>query len=129
MIGLCDLGVLCGEEFKAKKNFYNFLNNKERENFKMNFFYLSTAFIVGSGLGAFYFGALWLTVQRLPRARRPWLLTLGSFWIRLAVTMSGFYFVMQGRWENLLACLLGFLLMRQLLVRHYRPKESPLPVQ
>lgn len=94
----------------------------------MNFFYLSIALTAGIGLGVFYFKVLWLTVQRLPRARRPWLLSLGSFWIRLAVTMGGFYLVMEDRWENLVACLVGFLLMRQLLVCHYRPKESPLPV-
>jgi len=90
----------------------------------MNVFHLSIALTAGLGLGAFYFGVLWMTVRRLPDARRPWLLSLGSFWIRLLVTLSGFYFVAQGRVENLALCLLGFFLMRRLLVRRYQPGPS-----
>ncbi len=90
----------------------------------MNFFHLSIALTTGLALGAFYFWALWITVQRLPGVRRPWLLSLGSFWIRLLITLSGFYFVAQGRVENLALCLLGFFFMRRLLVRRYQPGPS-----
>jgi F1F0 ATPase subunit 2 len=90
----------------------------------MNVFHLTIALPAGLALGAFYFGALWMTVQRLPGARRPWLLSLGSFWVRLLVTLSGFYFATQGRVENLALCLLGFFFMRGLLVRRYRPGSS-----
>ncbi|MFW6127514.1 MAG: ATP synthase subunit I, partial [Thermodesulfobacteriota bacterium] len=68
---------------------------------------------------------LWLTVQRLPGARRPGLLTLLSLIIRLGVTLAGFYLVMAGRWERLLVCLAGFLLVRILLVRRLGPSSSP----
>lgn len=90
----------------------------------MNALHLSIALGAGLGLGAFYFGALWITVQQLPGARRPWLLSLGSFWIRLLVTVSGFYTVAQDRVENLALCLLGFFFMRRLLVRRYQPGPS-----
>jgi F1F0 ATPase subunit 2 len=90
----------------------------------MNVFHLSIALTAGLALGAFYFWALWLTVQRLPGARRPWLLSLGSFWIRLFVTLSGFYFAAHGRAENLAFCLLGFFFMRRLLIRRYQPGPS-----
>jgi F1F0 ATPase subunit 2 len=90
----------------------------------MNVFHLSIALTAGLVLGAFYFWALWLTVQRLPGARRPWLLSLASFWIRLLVTLSGFYFVAQGRVENLALCLLSFFFMRRFLVRRYQPGPS-----
>ena len=90
----------------------------------MNGFHLSMAFTAGLGLGAFFFGTLWMTVRRLPGARRPWLLSLGSFWVRLIVTLPGFYFAAQGRGENLALCLLGFFFMRRLLVRRYQPGPS-----
>jgi len=90
----------------------------------MNVFHLSIALTAGLALGGFYFGALWMTVRRLPGARRPWLLSLGSFWVRLLVTLSGFYFAAQGRVENLALCLLGFFFMRRLLVRRCQPGPS-----
>jgi F1F0 ATPase subunit 2 len=79
---------------------------------------LPAAFSAGLALGAFYFWTLWLTVRRLPDARRPWLLSLGSFWGRMAVTLSGFHLATQGRWENLAACLVGYFLMRTIFLRH-----------
>jgi F1F0 ATPase subunit 2 len=80
------------------------------------------------GLGLFYFGGLWLTVRRLPGSRTPELLILGSFVGRLAVTLAGFYLVMGGRWERLLACLAGFLITRTFLLYRLKPTLSaPLP--
>jgi F1F0 ATPase subunit 2 len=78
---------------------------------------------LGAGiiLGMFYFWGLWLTVQKLPRARRPMLLSLSSFFVRLAVVLAGFYFVMSGRWERLLVCLVGFLCVRFAAVRLWGP--------
>jgi len=95
----------------------------------MNVLPLSIAVTAGLGLGAFYFWTLWLTVQRLSRSPRPWLLSLGSFWGRMAVTLSGFYLATQGRWENLAACLVGFFLVRRVFIHHYRPKEARLPTK
>jgi F1F0 ATPase subunit 2 len=80
------------------------------------------ALAVGVGLGLFYFGGLWLTVRAVPTAHRPALLTLGSFLARLGMTLFGFYLIMGGRWERLLVALLGFILMRAILVRHWRPQ-------
>ena len=85
---------------------------------------LVLAFMAGLGLGVFYFGGLWLTVQRLPQARHPGLLTLLSLIIRLGVTLAAFYLVMAGRWERLLVCLAGFLLVRVVLVRRWGPVTS-----
>lgn len=86
---------------------------------------LVLAFAAGLGLGLFYFGGLWLTVQRLPRSRHPGLLTLGSLIVRLGVTLPGFYLVMAGRWERLLVCLAGFLVVRLVLVRRLGPVSTP----
>ncbi|MBU1206316.1 MAG: ATP synthase subunit I [Proteobacteria bacterium] len=87
-------------------------------------FNLSVACTAGMGLGFFYFGTLWLTVKHLPRVRRPALLSLGSFWGRLGITLIGFYLIMGEEGQRLLACLLGFLLVRSLLVRRFRPEPG-----
>ncbi len=86
---------------------------------------LFLAFVAGLAVGLFYFGGLWLTVQRLPQAKHPGLLTLMSLIIRLGVTLLVFYLVMAGRWERLLVCLAGFLLVRLVLVRRWGPVSTP----
>jgi F1F0 ATPase subunit 2 len=79
---------------------------------------------VGVGVGVVYFGGLWLTVRRLPDARRPALLLLGSVVGRTVLTLLGFYLVMGARWERLLACLAGFILARMVLVRRLGPPHA-----
>lgn len=82
------------------------------------------AFAAGIGLGIFYFGGLWLTVLRLPAARHPVLLSFSSFFCRLMVVLAGFYFVMDGHWQRLIVCMLGFLGMRSILVRLWGPESG-----
>jgi F1F0 ATPase subunit 2 len=77
------------------------------------------AFVAGTVLGAFYFTALWRTVRRLPDEPRPLRLILGSFAVRQAVVLPGFYLVMSGHWERLAAALLGFILIRGICVRRF----------
>jgi len=84
----------------------------------------AVALVAGMGLGIFYFGGLWLTVQRLATARRPGLLSVSSFFVRLGVVLLGFYLVMDGRWQRLLLCLLGFLAVRGILVRLWGPDRT-----
>jgi len=87
---------------------------------------LPLALSLGAGicLGIFYFFGLWLTVRRLTTARRPVLMSLSSFFGRLAVVLLGFYFVMGGRWERLIACFVGFLAVRVVLVRRWGPDRQ-----
>lgn len=82
---------------------------------------LLLALVLGAGLGLFFFGGLWLTLQKLPTTGQPVLLVLGSLVLRMSVAVVGFYLVMDGSWLRLLACVLGFFLMRQLLIRWLRP--------
>ena len=86
--------------------------------------FLIVACIAGVGLGLFYFGGLWLTVRRLPDSRGPALLFLGSFVGRTALTLLGFFFVMNGHWQRMLACLAGFLIARQVLIARLRPDRA-----
>jgi F1F0 ATPase subunit 2 len=87
----------------------------------LSYIVLLIAFAAGGGIGVFYFGGLWLTVQHLPACRQPALWTFISFFIRTAASLLGFYWVMNGHWKRGLACLCGFLMMRLFLVRRWRP--------
>jgi F1F0 ATPase subunit 2 len=89
---------------------------------------LTLAGVAGLALGLFYFGGLWLTVRRIAGTTRPAFLMLGSFVVRLLVTLCGFYLVMDGRWERLLACLAGFLVMRFVLTRVLAPAKETVPL-
>lgn len=77
---------------------------------------------IAAGLGAVlagvYFGGLWLTVRRLPRARHPWLLYVMSLLIRLAGVLLCLYVTLIWfDWPALAAVLVGFLLLRVVLSR------------
>jgi F1F0 ATPase subunit 2 len=82
--------------------------------------YLLLAFFAGMGAGLFYFAGLWWTVQRLPAARQPALVTFGSFLVRTGVSLVTFYFASGGHWQRILASLLGFIIVRVFLVRRIR---------
>jgi len=84
---------------------------------------LFLASAAGMALGLFYFGGLWLTVRQLGTRRHAVALFLASFVGRTAVVLAGFYFVMGGHWERVLACLAGFIVVRQLLVSRLRPER------
>ena len=73
---------------------------------------LMLALAAGVALGALFFGGLWWTVQRAISAKRSALWFLGSMLVRTGVTLVSFYLVSDGRWERMVACLLGFVVAR-----------------
>jgi F1F0 ATPase subunit 2 len=75
------------------------------------------SFFTGRGLGGVYFAGLWETVRKLPDVEKPVRRIALSYALRMTLVLSGFYFVMQGEWERLAAAMVGFLLMRGLLLR------------
>ena len=85
------------------------------------------ALLVGFGLGWFYFGGLWLTVQQISRMPRSFGLMLLSFGLRLGlVVLAGYglltHLATQTVLLPLLACAAGFLLARNsLIARINRP--------
>ena len=85
---------------------------------------LMAAFAAGSVLGAIYFIALWQTVRRLPATKSTVRLLLGSFILRIAVVMAGFYFVTGGHWERLAAAMLGFIVIRKILIYRLGPQKT-----
>ena len=85
-------------------------------------------FVLGSGLGLFYFGGLWLTVQQLPVTRNPYRLALFSFFCRLGITMFVLSLIIGGREQlddviALLACGLGFLVVRTIMILLILPRS------
>ena len=78
---------------------------------------LALAGMAGLLLGAIFFGGLWWTVRLGVASRRPALLFLGSLLLRTVVVVAGFYFVGDGHWQRLLACLFGFVIARIIVTR------------
>jgi F1F0 ATPase subunit 2 len=84
---------------------------------------LATALAGAAGflLGALFFAGLWWTVRKGLSSPRPALWFLGSLLLRMSLAVAGVYAVAGGRWQRLLACLLGFVLARLAVVRLTRP--------
>jgi F1F0 ATPase subunit 2 len=74
---------------------------------------------LGAGLifGAIFFGGLWWTVHRGVSSKHPALWFLGSRLLRMGLVLVGFYFVGQGDWRRLVACLIGFIIARLIVPR------------
>lgn len=81
--------------------------------------------LAGIILGLIFFGGLWLTIQKGLRSKNSALIFAGSFIIRIAIILSGFYFVVQYGWKNLLVCLLGFLIARIAVTRMTKRNHQP----
>ena len=75
------------------------------------------ALAAGFLLGAFFFGGLWWTVQKGLSSSRPAFWFLGSLLLRTVTAVVGFYYASGGQWERLLICLLGFFVMRRIVIR------------
>lgn len=86
---------------------------------------LTVAFLMGAGLGIFYFAGLYWTIQRLPGAKVPGYWILGSFLVRSALCVAGFYVIMGDDWKKLMTGLAGFFLIRIISVRWVKPVQRP----
>ena len=90
---------------------------------------LTLAFVAGALLGAFFFGGLWWTVQKAITSERPAIWFLGSLLLRTCLILTGFYLVAQGHWSRVVACLLGFLVARLLVVRRLSRPTAEGPIE
>jgi F1F0 ATPase subunit 2 len=86
---------------------------------------LILAGVVGVLLGALFFGGLWWTVRKSVSSQRPALWFFGSFLLRMSLVLVGFYWVAGGQWERLLACLVGFILARLIVMRLTPTVQKP----
>ena len=83
--------------------------------------------VAGWGLGVVFFGGLWWSVKRAMASPYPaaWLLTSAT--LRMAIVLVGLYFVGGGKWQRLLACLIGLMVGRLsiLLLTRTTPEVEP----
>ncbi len=109
--------------------------------------WMAVVFLAGVGLGAVFFGGLWLTTRRFvqissaagsppaSRSRRPsersreqkvspllsdlggHLLVVLSFIARTALVVLGMFWLTRGDWRLVLVCLAGFLIARTVILR------------
>jgi len=86
---------------------------------------LVLAGIAGGVLGAIFFGGLWWTVRRGVASQRAAFWFLGSWLLRTAIVLGGFYLISDGHWDRLLAGFFGFVLVRSILIRLPRPLATP----
>ena len=87
------------------------------------------AVLGGAALGLFYYAGLWFTLRRLPEQTHPALWVFGSFILRLAVSMAGFYVILgpDRHLPRLGVALLAFIVARVLLTRRLQPVAEPRP--
>ena len=75
------------------------------------------ALAAGMGLGTLFFGGLWWTVRRGLTATNPALWFGLSALVRVAITVTGLYYIARSGWPSLLACLCGLLIARVAVMR------------
>lgn len=80
------------------------------------------AVIAGLLLGLFYYGGLWWTVRQLQTSQHLGLLFAGSFLVRTAVVVGGFFLVSGGDWLLIVASLVAFIGVRLVLTRRWGPE-------
>jgi F1F0 ATPase subunit 2 len=78
----------------------------------------------GVVLGALYLAALWFTVQRVAMVRQPALWLSFSAALRVLLLLAGFYWVGDGQWQRLIACLAGFVVARVLATNWPRLRRT-----
>lgn len=87
--------------------------------------WLLASFAAGGLAGLVFFVGLWHTVRSLDRAHHPGLRMLGSQALRLALVLGVFYLIVTyGGWQHVLAALLGFTVLRIVVIRRIRPRPA-----
>ncbi len=81
-------------------------------------------FGVGLLLGILFFGGLWFTVKKALTSKKPALWFVGSFILRLGITLIGFYYIAMEDWRRLLICLFGFVIARFIVMRFTKHNDA-----
>jgi len=85
--------------------------------------YMLLVFTAGCVLGTLFFGGLWLTIKKMKTTKMPSLFFIASFVFRMGVVLMGFYFVAANNWQNMLICLLGFIVARFAVTHFTKPSQ------
>lgn len=79
------------------------------------FVHLLWPFVAGMLLGMIFFGGLWVTVSKGISSKRAALWFLVSMFMRTSIVVIGIYYVGEGQLDQILASLLGFLVIRMMI--------------
>ncbi|MFO7539380.1 MAG: ATP synthase subunit I [Chloroflexota bacterium] len=80
--------------------------------------------LAGGLIGLFYFGGLWLTIRYVTAGKGSTWLLLASFVGRMAVAVGALVWLVNGRLPHLITALLGFFLIRTVLIRRLGLSED-----
>ncbi|MET3106797.1 F1F0 ATPase subunit 2 [Oxalobacteraceae bacterium GrIS 2.11] len=80
-------------------------------------FALGAVTVAGLILGALFFGGLWWTTNRGLRSDQPALWFMGSLLGRTGALLVSLYYLCDGDWRRLMACLIGFTIARVIVLR------------
>lgn len=69
-------------------------------------------FVSGLILGIIFYGGLWFTVKQGITSQGAWWWFIISYYVRLSIVISGFYFIGQSDWRRFLTCFAGFVVVR-----------------
>ena len=75
----------------------------------------------GAALGLFYFGTLWLTVQRMGSQRNPGLWLVLGFLVRISLTLGGLYWLFGDKIIQIALAMGGFIIGRTIVFRYLGP--------
>lgn len=67
-------------------------------------------------MGTLFFGGLWFTVKKAVTSRIPALWIFSSFFLRISITLIGFYFIGAGNWQRLIVSVIGFMAARFMVI-------------
>jgi len=70
------------------------------------------AWASGVVLGVIFFGGLLWAIGKGVTSKQPTIWFFLSFWLRISIILTGFYFVGAGHWQRLLLCMLGFFMTK-----------------
>lgn len=80
------------------------------------------AFFAGAILGGFYFGGLYLSVQKMNQVKHPSILMGVSLFLRMLILLAVFFFIAKGGYKDVLLALAGLLFVRFLII--FKTKNS-----
>ena len=81
---------------------------------------LALSALAGCVIGALFFGGLWWTIRKSLVSSLPGVWIFLSFLLRMGIALAGFYWVAGSQWQQWLAGLLGFFMVRVIMARMTR---------
>ncbi|MDR4508077.1 MAG: ATP synthase subunit I [Candidatus Brocadiaceae bacterium] len=84
-------------------------------------FFIFVALAVGMVLGIINHAGIWCTIHHLSTVKYPAIVLMISYIVRMGMILTTFYLVMDNKWERLIACVVGFFIVRNVLIRRFRP--------